>query len=104
MIIKRSPIFLRKKATTTPNKNQHHKQNPNSLASGTYDSDMQLILRVSILGSLELLEDWRQVGAQSLPARNQPSHIAPAPGDIADLHDRCGGAAALSDNAMINAA
>jgi hypothetical protein len=56
MIIKRSLIFLRKKATR-PNKNQHHKQNPNSLASETHDSDMQLILRLSILGSLELLED-----------------------------------------------
>jgi hypothetical protein len=53
IIIKRSKIFLRKK----PNKNQHHKQNPNSLASGTNNSDMLLILRLSILGSLELLED-----------------------------------------------
>jgi hypothetical protein len=55
MIIKRLLFFLKKKATTRPNKNQHHKQNPNSLASETHDSDMQLILRLSILGSLELL-------------------------------------------------
>jgi hypothetical protein len=33
------------------------KQNPNSLASGTHDSDMLLILVLSILGSLKLLED-----------------------------------------------
>jgi hypothetical protein len=41
-----------------PNKNQCHKQKSNSLASGTNDSDMLLILRLSILGSLELLEDF----------------------------------------------
>jgi hypothetical protein len=57
MVIKRSSKNLRKKAATRPNKNQHHKQNPNSLASGTHNSDMQLILRLSILGSLELLKE-----------------------------------------------
>jgi hypothetical protein len=57
MIIKISLIFLRKKASTRPKKNQYHKQSPNSLLSGTNDRDMLLILRLSILGSLELLED-----------------------------------------------
>jgi hypothetical protein len=46
--------FFKKKK---PNKNQHHMKNPNSLSSGTNDSDMLLILKLSILGSLELLED-----------------------------------------------
>jgi hypothetical protein len=32
------------------NKNRQHMENPNSLASGTHDSDMLLILRLSILG------------------------------------------------------
>jgi hypothetical protein len=58
MIIKISPNFFKKKGAARPNKNQQHKQNPNSLASGTHDSDMQLILKLSILGSLELLEDY----------------------------------------------
>jgi hypothetical protein len=35
------------------------KQNSNSQASGTHDSDMLLILVLSILGSLKLLEDNR---------------------------------------------
>jgi hypothetical protein len=55
IIIKRSTNFFKKKK---PNKNQHHKQNSNSLASGTNNSDMLLILKLSILGILELLEDF----------------------------------------------
>jgi hypothetical protein len=51
-----------KKIVARPNKNQCHKQNYNSLSNGTHDSDMPLNLKLSILGSLELLENLLCLG------------------------------------------
>jgi hypothetical protein len=56
-IINSSSCFFKEKIAARLNKNQCLKKNPNSLASGTHDSGMLLILKLSIIGSLELLED-----------------------------------------------